>query len=99
MNETRLTRLGWLRRQRKLASEALARYPIDFDRVDLVSTATNFIYRARDVEGRLYALRLVAPGWRTELNLEWEARLFDNMDTRVAMYGVVRPIYEASLSE
>ncbi len=33
--------------------------------------------------------------WRTELNLEWEARLYDNMDTRVAVYGVVRPIYEA----
>lgn len=67
-----LTWLGWLRSQRKLASKALARYPIDFDRVDLISAATNFIYRARDVEGRLYALRLAAPGWRTEDNLRAE---------------------------
>lgn len=72
MNRAQLTWLGKLRRQRKFVSEALAQYPIVFDRVDLVSAATNFIYRARDVEGRHYALRLTAPGWRTEDNLRAE---------------------------
>jgi len=36
--------------------------------VVLVSHDTNFIYRAVGVDGRAYAFRLVAPGWRTEAN-------------------------------
>ena len=72
MDKTQLTWLGKLRRQRQFVSKALAQYPIVFDRVDLVSAATNFIYRARDVDGRHYALRLTAPFWRTEDNLRAE---------------------------
>lgn len=72
MNQKSLTQLGRLRRQRKFVYTALARYPVEFDRVRLVSAHTNFIYRVRDVEGRLYALRLVMPGWRSEQNLDAE---------------------------
>lgn len=72
MTKKQLTRLGRLRRQRRFVSEALAQYPIAFVRVDLVSAATNFIYRARGANGRLYALRLAMPGWRTEDNLRAE---------------------------
>ena len=70
--DKKLTWLGWLRANRKIAMRALERYPIDFRPVDLVGAATNFLYRASDADGRLYGLRLAAPGWRTEDNLQAE---------------------------
>ena len=69
---TELTRIGMLRRQRPLAMQALARYGIRCRRVDLVSQDTNFIYRVTSEDGTRYALRLVAPLWRTEDNLRAE---------------------------
>jgi Ser/Thr protein kinase RdoA (MazF antagonist) len=90
----RLTKTGWLRRQRKLAMTALRRYPIEFDRVDLVSAATNIIYRARGSDGRLYALRLVGSDWRTEDNLRAEVAWLRALavDTEIPVPGVVDTI-------
>ncbi len=72
MAENRITRRTWLRRQRRVANEALKRYGIEFVRVDFVSASTNFIYRARTGDGGLYGLRVVAANWRTEENLRAE---------------------------
>jgi hypothetical protein len=33
--------------------------------------------------------------WRSELNLEFEARLFESDETRFGLFGVVRPTYDA----
>ncbi|MEM7021065.1 MAG: phosphotransferase [Pseudomonadota bacterium] len=91
MKQKHLTPLGRLRRQRQFVTRALTQYPIDFDRVDLISTATNFIYRARDAEGGIYALRLTAPWWRTEDNLRAEVAWLRALarDTDLALPKIV----------
>ena len=94
MARKRFTPLGWLRHQRKLATEALRRFGLVFERVVLISAATNFIYRVRSAEGRLYALRLVAPDWRTEDNLRaevsWLRALGD--DTQIPVPQIVETL-------
>ena len=72
-----LTRLGILRRRRPLAMQALAQYPIAIRRVDLVSHQTNYIYRVLSADGTRHVLRLVAPFWRTEENLQAEVMWLD----------------------
>ncbi len=59
-----LTRVGKLRREHGIALQALARYDLKIDRVRLISSSTNLIYRI--VAGkRSYILRLAFPGWRS----------------------------------
>lgn len=72
MAEQRISRRAWLRRERRVANEALRHYGIECARVDLASASTNFIYRIRSTDGLRYALRVVAQGWRTEENLSAE---------------------------
>jgi Ser/Thr protein kinase RdoA (MazF antagonist) len=67
-----LTHMGRLRRQRRLVAPLLAQYPFETERADLISSATNMIYRVRAEDGALYVLRLVVPNWRTEENLRAE---------------------------
>ena len=86
-----MTRLGWLRRQASIAKDALRQYPIDVDRAVLVSADTNFIYRVRCHDGARYALRLVAPEWRTEQNLLAEVAWLSALacDTEISVPKVI----------
>jgi Ser/Thr protein kinase RdoA (MazF antagonist) len=60
----RLSRLGKLRREHVIALQALARYDLKIDRVRLISSSTNLIYRI--IAGkRPYILRLAFPDWRS----------------------------------
>lgn len=68
-----LTRLGKARRLRSGAHAALASFGIDADRLQLLATATNTLYRVRSGTGELFALRCCAPGWRTDTDLRSEA--------------------------
>ena len=68
-----LTRLGKARRLRSGAHAALASFGIDPDRLQLLATATNTLYRVRSGTGELFALRCCAPGWRTDTDLRSEA--------------------------
>ncbi|MEJ2131479.1 MAG: hypothetical protein P8Y95_07645, partial [Gammaproteobacteria bacterium] len=72
-----LTRLGVLRRQYPLVQWALMHYPINVRYLVLVSYDTNYIYRVTDDDGKLYALRLTAPYWRTEEDLRAEVMWLD----------------------
>lgn len=87
-----LTPLGILRRQRPLAEWALAQYPISISGLTLVSHATNYIYRVTADDGARYALRLVAPYWRTEQDLRAEVMWLDALarDTDIAVPEIIR---------
>ena len=93
-----LTRRVTLRRQRRLAKQALSQYPISFRRFDLVSDNTNFIYRVSADDGALYALRLVAPFWRTEENLRAEVAWLDalSLDTAIPLPGIIPTVKNES---
>ncbi len=56
-----------------LAREALSHYDVVAARIRLASRSTNAIYRIKSVDGRMYALRLATPGWRTLIDLQSEA--------------------------
>lgn len=72
-----LTRLGKIRRQRTYAQHALAQYPLNVCRADLIGTDTNLIYRITTTEGAHYILRLAYPGWRTDENADSEVLWLD----------------------
>lgn len=60
----RLTWRGFQRKQRPIALQMLAQHGIRPDRLRLISSSTNFIYRV--TAGRVrYVLRLAFPGWRS----------------------------------
>lgn len=71
--------------------QALSAYPMRFRRVDLISHGTNYIYRASAQDGALYALRLVAPRWRTESNLIAEVTWLDALsrDTTIPVPRII----------
>jgi len=58
------TRRGKLRRLRRLAAAALQQYDLEIDRLDLLATDTNILYRVTDRHGQQFALRLADPRWR-----------------------------------
>lgn len=72
-----LTLLGKLRRQRPLAARALAQYPIEVIRYDMISYDTNFLYKVHAVDGEKYVLRLAAQNWRTFHDLRSEVMWLD----------------------
>jgi Ser/Thr protein kinase RdoA (MazF antagonist) len=80
-----------LRRQRQLAVQALSHYPISFRRIDLVSDNTNSIYRVSADDGALYALRVVAPFWRSEDNLRAEVAWLNalSQDTAIPLPRII----------
>lgn len=95
----RLTRLGKLRRLRSYARRALARYPIDIRRADLIGTDTNLIYRVTATTGERYALRLAFPGWRSPENLRSEVLWLDALarDTDIPVPRIVRAVDGAAI--
>ena len=76
----KLTYLGHLRRLRQLAVSALTHYDLDVERLELVGTETNLIYRVRTAVGEQFALRVAAPGWRTLQDLQSEAMWLEALD-------------------
>lgn len=86
-----LTPLGILRRQHPLGKLALTHYPIRVRHLTLVSHATNYIYRVTAEDGARYALRLVAPYWRTEADLRAEVMWLDALarDTAIPVPKIV----------
>ena len=56
-----------------MAEAALERYDLDVISFELVSRATNLIYRVRTSDGASYALRLASPSWRTLSDQQSEA--------------------------
>ncbi len=87
-----LTRIGRLRRLRSVARAALDRYDLEAAALDLAATHTNLIYRVRSDGGRVYALRITHPAWRTETDLISEAMWLDALarDTDIRAPRVVR---------
>jgi len=87
-----LTRLGKLRRLRAYARRALAQYPIEVRRADLISTDTNLIYRVATATGERFALRLAFPGWRRPENQRSEVLWLDALarDTDIPVPRIVR---------
>ena len=67
-----LTRLGRARRLRDVALEALTHYDVEIVRLELVGLFTNALFRARTPQGESYAVRLCAPGWRTDTDIRSE---------------------------
>lgn len=92
MPMNRFTRLGKLRRLRAYARRALARYPIEVRRADLIGTDTNLIYRVATATGERYALRLAFPGWRRPENLHSEVLWLDALalDTDIPVPRIIR---------
>jgi len=68
-----LSARGRLRRLRRMAEAALAAFGVEAERMTLLGSFTNTLYRVRTVAGRAYVLRICAPGWRTETDLRSEA--------------------------
>ena len=87
-----LTRLGKIRRQRLYARRALAQYPIEVRRADLIGTDTNLIYRVVALDGARYILRLAFPGWRTAENAESEVLWLDALarETDISVPKIIR---------
>ncbi len=87
-----LTRLGRLRRLRRLAEDALEHYDVAVAVCRLASTGTNLIYRVRDADGRRYALRIAATNWRTADDLRSEVLWLEALsrDTDIRVPRVVR---------
>ncbi len=87
-----LTHLGKIRRQRAYARQALAQYPIEVRRADLIGTDTNLIYRITTPDGARYILRLAFPGWRTAENAESDALWLDALarDTDIPVPRLLR---------
>jgi Ser/Thr protein kinase RdoA (MazF antagonist) len=87
-----LTRLGKIRRQRAYARQALAQYPIEVRRADLIGTDTNLIYRVVTTDGKRYILRLAFPGWRTPENAMSEVLWLDALarDTDIPVPKIIR---------
>jgi len=67
-----LTRRGRARRLREVALKALAHYDVELVRLELVSMFTNVLFRVRMAQGESYAVRLCAPGWRTDTDIRSE---------------------------
>jgi Ser/Thr protein kinase RdoA (MazF antagonist) len=77
-----LTRLGQVRRLRTLAEQALVHYDLDVQRLRLLATDTNVLFRVDTRQRRSFVLRLTAPNehglaeieaeiaWLTALNEE-----------------------------
>ena len=87
-----LSTLGRLRRLRAIAETALDRYDVDVVACDLAAKDTNLIYRVRAADGRVFALRITHPEWRTESDLASEAMWLDALarDTEIPAPKVVR---------
>lgn len=67
-----LTRLGQVRRLRRLALHALEYYDLEVSRIELLGWFTNLLFRVRTSDGTSYVLRLCNPGWRTEEDIHSE---------------------------
>lgn len=67
-----LTSRGKARRLREVALTALHHYNLDVTRLELVGLFTNAIFRLRVTSGASYAVRVCAPGWRTDTDLRSE---------------------------
>ena len=67
-----LTRLGKARRLRDVAFKALAYYDLEIVRLELVDIFTSALFRVRTARGESYAVRLCAPGWRTDRDIRSE---------------------------
>lgn len=72
----RLTWRGFQRKQYPIALQMLAEYGIRPERIRLVSSSTNFIYRLAAGNER-YILRLAFPGWRSPEDAAAEAAWLD----------------------
>lgn len=68
-----LTRLGKLRRFHRLAQEALRQYDLEVSSLAFLADATNALFRVKTKGGHSYVLRICAPGWRTDEDLNAEA--------------------------
>jgi Ser/Thr protein kinase RdoA (MazF antagonist) len=77
---TDLTAQGKLRRLRLLALEALKAYELEVERVSLLGSFTNTLFRVRTSEGKSYVLRVCAPGWRTDTDLVSEVLWLQALD-------------------
>ena len=85
MAETRrLTWRGFQRKQYPIALQMLSAFGIRADRIRLISSSTNFIYRLSVGDDR-YVLRLAFPGWRSLQDAEAEAAWLEALgrDTQI----------------
>ncbi|MFK7805654.1 MAG: phosphotransferase enzyme family protein [Anaerolineae bacterium] len=62
---TELTRLGKIRRQRKLVYKALEAYDLNVSAVHFLADHTNTLFRVETEEGKRYALRIYSDGETT----------------------------------
>ncbi len=69
----KLTLQGQIRRMRSLAWKALDSYPLNINKVSYLGWYTNLLFRIWTGEGRSLVLRVCAPGWRSDLDLQSEA--------------------------
>ena len=67
-----LTARGQARRLRRMALAALREYDLDVRAVRFVANHLNAIWRVKTRDGRVYALRVSHPTWRTETDLRSE---------------------------
>lgn len=89
-----LTPCGKARRLRRVALSALAHYDLDVARVELLGLFTNTLFRVRthdDPSGapRSYVIRLSAPGWRTDEDLQRVPIRFPRRNRRVYRFVTV----------
>ena len=68
-----LTRLGKLRRFHRLAQQALRQFDLDVSSLAFLADPTNMLFRVGSPNGAAYVLRICAPGWRTDEDLNAEA--------------------------
>jgi Ser/Thr protein kinase RdoA (MazF antagonist) len=76
----KLTRLGKLRRFHRLAHQALAQYNLQVGSLAFLANATNLLFRVGSTNGAAYVLRICAPGWRTDLDLNSEAAWLEALE-------------------
>ncbi len=67
-----ITLRGRERRLRQMAIHALEQYDLDISSIHRLGWFTNMLFRVRTTQGKSYALRLCAPGWRTEMDIHSE---------------------------
>ncbi len=86
-----LTRVGRLRRMRRLAAIALGHYDLEASSVAYHGFETNAMYRVTTRSGERFMLRLAVPGRRTREDLQSEALWLDALarDTSIAVPRVV----------
>lgn len=68
-----LTPRGQARRLRRVALAALEQFDLEVTRVALLAHATNMLFRVRTEGGSSYVLRVCAPEWRDDVDLQSEA--------------------------